>query len=583
MKTVKYVLAFALGLFLASCDFLDPEADNTRDEDILDDAAYLCGPLNAVYNNLPTTFDVSMDAMTDNAVIRNFSGDYYRCGIGGLNPNYNPLDCWVSCYGDIRLLNIFLSKMVLSDDTPYHTPVRFFALNSEQAYIDNMNMFRRLRGEAFALRAYLQLKLLRNFAGVGNNGEMLGVPIVGDKILDPTQDLNIPRASFDDCVQAIVNDCDSAVVSGRLPDLYTGTSNVVYNQTMSPHMSGAAAKAIKARALLMAASPAYNPANDAAKWEAAAEAAAEAVKAVGGINTAFFTRQEYYFTKINNTSITQNNVIMKGKCLSGNSSLESSNYPPLAYGSASVNVSQNLVDAFTDANGYPISESSTYDPAKPYAGRDPRLALFVGYDGGKVSSHVIDISENGEDCYDPIANTSRSGYYLKKTLNDTQVVLGPSNQAKGTPRACIIIGLPDVYLMYAEAANEAWGVKGDPKGYGFTAKDALNRILTRDGKTGNTYLNKVIGSDQDKFRDYVRLQRRIELCFEGHYYYDLRRWYAGDADWESKFNVPVYGVKVEGGEYVYGKLEDRYFKSAYQPIPYTEEFNANLVQNKGWK
>ena len=124
---------------------------------------------------------------------------------------------------------------------------------------------------------------------------------------------------------------------------------------------------------------------------------------------------------------------------------------------------------------------------------------------------------------------------------------------------------------------------GDPKGYGFTAKDALNRILTRDGKTGNTYLNKVIGSDQDKFRDYVRLQRRIELCFEGHYYYDLRRWYAGDADWESKFNVPVYGVKVEGGEYVYGKLEDRYFKSAYQPIPYTEEFNANLVQNKGWK
>lgn len=583
MKKITILLFAISTVILFSCDFLDPEADNTREEEILDESAYICGPLNAVYNSLPTLFDVSMDAMTDNAVIRNYSGSYYRAAVGALSPNLNPLDCWTSCYSNIRLLNIFLSKMVLNDSTSYRTPVRFFALTNEQAYKDNLNMFYRLRGEAFALRAYMQLCLLQNFAGEGTNGEMLGIPQVGDKILDQSQDLMIPRASFDDCIQAIVDDCDSAVISCRLPDLYTGTSDVVYNQTISPHMSGAAAKGIKAKALLMAASPAFNKNGDAKKWEEAAKAAADLVKAVGGINTAFFTRTEYYFSKINNTSMTQNNVIMKGKWVTGNMALEASNYPAMMYGSATINVSQNLVDAFPDKKGYPISESSVYDPENPYANRDPRLALFVGYNGGKVGKHIIDISEAGEEYYNPLKCTSRSGYYLKKTLRDDQVVCGPSNEVQGTPRACIIIGLPDVYLMYAEAANEAWGVDGDPEGYGFTAKQALNRILTRDGASGNQYLNTVIGTDQDKFREYVRLQRRLELCFEGHYYYDLRRWYSGDSDWQAKLNVPVYGVRMNGGKYSIVELENRKFNAPYPPIPYFEEFNAGLVQNKGWK
>ena len=97
--------------------------------------------------------------------------------------------------------------------------------------------------------------------------------------------------------------------------------------------------------------------------------------------------------------MTQNNVIMKGKWVTGNMALEASNYPSMMYGSATINVSQNLVDAFPDKKGYPISESSVYDPENPYANRDPRLALFVGYNGGKVGKHIIDISEAGEEYY----------------------------------------------------------------------------------------------------------------------------------------------------------------------------------------
>lgn len=581
MKAVYKILLVMVVVSLGSCDFLEPETDNTREADVLEDPAYFCGPLNAAYGNLPSTFNPDMDAMTDNAVIRDFGGDYYNAGVGRLSPSMNPLGCWASNYANIRLLNIFLGRMVLSD-RGYRTPIRFFALNNETDYENNLKMFWRLKGEAYALRAYYYFDLLRNYAGEGENGQMLGVPLVGNKVLDQKQDLDIPRATLEDCVKAIVDDCDSAIVVGRLPDLYSGTVDVVYNQSLSPHISGAAAKAIKAQTLLLYASPAYNTENDRVRWEAAAKAAAEAIKAVGGIGTKFYSLEEYYFSKINNTSITQDNVIMKGKWITGDRSLENMNYPSALYGRATVNVSQNLVDSFTDKDGYPIAESAYFDPAKPFDNRDARLDLYVGRDGGTIGKYVIDISEDGAERYNPLTCTSRSGYYLKKTLNCNQVILGPSNAVKGTPRACVMIGLPELYLMFAEAANEAWGVNDDPDGVGFTAKNALARVLVKNNKTLDQYLNKVIGSDRDRFREYTRNQRRVELCFEGRYYYDLRRWYAANEDWAAKLNVTVRGIESTESAYNAIELEKRNFHAPYPPIPYSEVYNAGLIQNKGW-
>ena len=139
-------------------------------------------------------------------------------------------------------------------------------------------------------------------------------------------------------------------------------------------------------------------------------------------------------------------------------------------------------------------------------------------------------------------------------------------------------------LNYAEAANRAWGVTGDPQALGFNAKQALNRILVRDNaKTGADYLNNVIGTDSGKFEDYVRLQRRIELSFEGHYYYDLRRWYASESNWEDYINVTVNGARIsKDNVYTSIPLEKRVYSSPWQPIPFSEIFNAELTQNKGW-
>ena len=573
----------AVAAVISSCDFLDPEADNSRSGELLDETAYFCGLLNGSYADLPTLFDYSMDIMTDNAVRRNFSGDYYHTSLGNLSPANNPLDNYNQCYSNIRNLNIFLSKMVLDSTKAWLTPVRFFVFDSEDDIQNNLKMFWRLKGEALALRAYWQSELLRNFGGKAVNGRALGFPLVGDAVLYPGKDdLRIPRAAYDECVESIIADCDSALL--YLPDLYgkPNATDPVYGSAMRDRFCGAAVRALKARVLLYAASPANNLDNDPEKWEKAAVAAAEAIKAAGGINAAFSTRDEYYFTQLSNTDWKNYDVLLRGRVQTGNSAFESSNYPSQLYGSAVVNISQNYVDAFTDNQGYPISESTVYDPANPYLNRDPRFELFVGHDGSKYGSYVLNVREGGAEAYSPITQSSRSGYYLKKGLRVGTVNLDPANSKK-TPRANIILGLPELLLTFAEAANKAWGPTGDPKGYKFTAADALRRILVRDNAKGDTYLKNVIGSDADKFDAYVKNQRRIELSFEGHYYYDLRRWYANDIDWSSKINNDVYGVRISAdGEYSYIKLETRSFQSPYQPISYSEVMNAGLMQNWGW-
>ena len=211
------------------------------------------------------------------------------------------------------------------------------------------------------------------------------------------------------------------------------------------------------------------------------------------------------------------------------------------FGSALTNPSQNFVDAFPNVNGYPIDAPGTvYDPAAPYANRDMRLRLWVAY-------------------------------------NDSDIILGK----------------PELYLTFAEAANEAWGVTGDPNGYGFTAQSVLDRVLLKhdvlnsDGsRNNNKYLNDVIGEDQAEFRKYVRNCRRLDLSFEGHYYYDLRRWVSDGTT--ASLNVDVYGMKIiknANNTYSYERilLEKRDFKSPYQPIPYSELYNAPAIeQNAGW-
>ena len=583
--TLSFTIMFLVAFFSACSGFLDPLNDGTlTEEQIFDNAAYFTGPLMDVYNAIDTQYNINLENMTDNSVDNDFIGDYYRCAVGGLRPDSNPLDNWVNAYAQIRKVNQFLAKMVFTPGAKLPTPVRFYVINTPQDSIDNVREFYRLLGEAYFMRAYWQSTVLKHFAGVALNGEILGVPIVGDKILEVKDKMNLPRAPYTECVKAIVNDCDSAIK--YLPVEYKGTDRVI-GESMNGRAAGISAMALKARVLLYAASPAYNPNNDLTLWEKAAVAAGDAIKAVGGaLNLSALP--DYYFLQLNNKRYVNRDILFRSQILAGNNTYESNNYPRSMYGIANNSPSQNFVDAFPDKNGYPLGESNFDFSRDPYVNRDPRLSLYIAYNGAKMGPggyHTIASYNGGVDCYNPLNKTSRTSYYLKKLLRTDMVTLETGN-VTSTQRVNIILGMPELYLNYAEAANEAWGVKSDPKNYGFTAYSILRKIQTRYGCSAN-YLDNVIKDDANKFRIYIRNERRIELSFEGHYYFDLRRWIR-DKSTET-LNKDIYGMEIirhDDGTYKYKKvlLEKRFFSSPFQPLPYMELANSPvLIQNYGWK
>lgn len=576
-----------LVFLISSCtDLLERQLDSTlSEEQIYATSQYFCSPMLNAYSEIPNQFPIDMDKLTDNAVDNSFSGNYYNAGNGALRPDNNPLNNWKDCYNQVRSLNAFLPKLVITPEKRLATPVRFYSISVAQDSIDNIRELLRVKGETYFLRAYWRNELLKTFAGKSDDGAILGYPLVGDSVLDYGDDLNIPRGTYADCVTEIVADCDSAIK--YLPVQYTGTDRVT-GQSMNGRASGISAMALKARVLLYAASPAYNPTNDQAKWVLAAKAAGSAIKAIGGIGTALATYDNYYFGQLNNQTFQIRDILFRTAIQTGNRALENQNYPSGMFGSASTGVSQNFVDAFNDVNGYPISESTIYSEQNPYLNRDPRLAQFVAYNGsqmGKSNYYTIKTYEGGADAYVPFKSTSRTSYYLKKLLRSNTVDTRP-NMLAGTARARIVLGLPELYLNYCEAAARAWGVKSDPEAYGFTAYDVFLKIQARYGGKAN-YLNTVIGTDATKFVDYVLRERRVELSFEGHYFFDQRRNISDNS--ATALNTEVKGMRIvrnTDNTYTYSKvtLEKRKFQSPYLPIPYVEIANSPAIsQNAGWK
>ena len=254
-------------------------------------------------------------------------------------------------------------------------------------------------------------------------------------------------------------------------------------------------------------------------------------------------------------------------------------------------------------NGRPITDANSgYDPKNPYVNRDPRLDDDVIYNGSTYRRTIIitgtypaingDNSET-DDNINSISTSTRTGYYLKKLLRDDVSPLSSSliEQQHIYPR----IRYTEIFLAYAEAANDAWGPKVDGAGVGFTAYDVIKAIRDRAGLAtneigmplaeGDVYLEEC-ANDQAKMTNLIRNERRIELCFENKRFWDLRRWML-------PLNETVKGMKIDRNEetseltYTIIDVEERRYDSSYQlygPIPKGEVLKwSNLMQNKGWQ
>ena len=163
-----------------------------------------------------------------------------------------------------------------------------------------------------------------------------------------------------------------------------------------------------------------------------------------------------------------------------------------------------------------------------------------------------------------------------------------------TTHSKFLIRWSHMILTFAEAANH---VTHNPTTalYGMTPRDAIKLLRVRktyDNTNGlpaaDPYLDAQ--STEVAFDALVKNERRIETCFEGIRFYDLRRW-TTDANWKSVINLPVHGANITKNSatptFTYDlnfEVEKRDFQSPYNPIPFNEMMRmSKLVQNEGWQ
>jgi hypothetical protein len=470
------------------------------------------------------------------------------------------------------------------------------------SYISDCDDIFRLRAENRFLRAYYYMELIKRYGGV---------PII-TTVLPATNDGLPARNTYDECVDFIVSECDAAykdmadswvnygVPSGGQPGDGCGNCPGSTDMSRLGRAEKVAAKALKMRALLFAASPLNNPANDIGKWQRVAAAGNEFFT-----NTIFqpwFTLNFDYWEIFAPQNDLKYLTSQAGRStgiiftvpfeLNGNA-MERYNYPIGAPngGQAVTAPSQNLVDAFEMTDGSSFDWNNPSQAANPYLGRDPRFRQMIAYNNSVFgrntdnTDRLIQSYEGGSDAVGSKQGATTTGYYLKKFCI-TNYNLSLSTSVK--PKAWVLMRIAEMYLNYAEAMNEAYGPDAKPVIEGITAvysaREALNKVRSRSDVL---LPNAPTGMTQEAMREKIRHERRIELAFEEQRPFDVRRWKLPVGE----LSQPLQGIIVHknGNTYTYEKFDVKkrvFSEKMYRyPIP-LEEINKSkgvLTQNEGWQ
>ena len=595
MKRKIYLLVLSVTAgFMSACTFLDPLPNGSyNDENFELYPELLRGFVDVVYNELlPETYldnyYIPMSCATDDAIYSSPTAAWRIFSSGSAKMLSNPFDTkWRDNYRAINYLNMFLEN-----DRGYNT--RYMVAEDSDLALRNC-----LQGSAYGLRAWMYFDLLRVFGGKAENGELLGVPILTEPTDPKTADAStIERATFDECAEQILKDCDSAYkYLPRNNRDYPGDPQQSIQITGSARyksLDQIAIDGLRAMVYIFWASPAYNPENDMSRYDKAARYAAAVIKhkleVESTLTGGFDPTRGFSWHNVNSPEIIWPSEMRQS------SNLETSFYPQQFGGSALVAPTQDLVDAFPMANGYPINDKrSNYDPTHPYEGRDPRFYATIFYNGAQVRRlnnasevmYTFECANGGKDA--PGSNeVSATGYYIKKFIyrnwntNDTTKELGY--------RCIHFMNWTKMCLIFAEAANKYVGPT-DEGTYGYSARQAIawlrNRPTNDDepglGTFGDPYLDEC-AAEATTFEGLVKNEWRAETCFEGDRYYNLRRW-ATDV---SEINKPIHMAKISNQSglisYEYPVVETLKYPSLWAPIPYTEIRKCpKLLQNQGWE
>jgi len=535
---------------LSSCSFLDyNERSFQEQDDVFVEFDRIKQTLTHAYSYLPTGYasvgDAMRSAASDDAEYVLETANIQLINNGVWSP-VQPVDAqWETFYQGIRAANLFLEE---------GTGDNFAELQFNEEYQEIIVQYNNYAYEARLLRAFFYFELAKRYGDV---------PLVLET-LDPVAADAVARTPFSEVMAFIVAECEVAIDS--LPQTYESLPN-----QETGRVDKGMAMALKARALLYAASPLHNPGGETAAWVAAAEAA----KAI--IDSSWYSLPGSYASVVNNRG---SSGLIYGRRLDETNGFERLQFPVgFEGGNTGTCPTQNLVDAYEMVdNGLPINEpASGYDPANPYAGRDPRLALTVTYNQSNWQGTAVEVWEGGKHG-PPVINATPTGYYLRKYVDESINLNPTAGQVTAKEHNWCLFRYAEVLLNYAEAMNEAYG-PDDPASYGLTARDAVNAVRQRAGMP-----DFPAGLSQAAFREKLRTERRVELAFEDHRFWDLRRWQIGAQTTE------IRGMKVTqlpGSSFSYQPfvLENREWDERMNlyPLPQAELFlNQQLSQNPGW-
>lgn len=590
MASPPMILAIAVLAFASGCkkDFLDAQKLSVLNEKaIFSDSIYASQYVNSRFSNITYSWEPNRFGSAGlECAIDEAESSVAPTGLqtiisgGALNSSNADRGIWTTTYAQVRAINIFLKNREV------------IPLSAERKT--------RFEGEVRFLRAWYYATLLKHFGGF---------PIVGDTVFNESDKIDVPRSTYEESVNYIVAECDKA--AGMLPLRYSNSVGDEYGR-----VTKGAALALKARVLLYAASPLSNTsrADDPGKLVSYGNAspdrwklAADAAKAVIDLNAYSLYRGStpwFYnlFMVYQSTDALPEQIFSFQPPAStpNNMYRETIMNPPSRgtryTGTISIFPLQELVDDFGMKNGLAITDPASGYPGvgdDMYKNRDPRFYFTVSFNGAVralsgftgdqpirtytgilPTGNANETSANLDGIYKN--NATLTGYYCYKMLSNT-VINGGSELLR--PR--ILMRYAEVLLNAAEAYNEAYGPSEEIIAW---LKDIRSRA-TIDPGADNMYGIKT-GMTKDQMRAFIQAERRVELAFEEHRFWDVRRWMIAP-ETENKDMHGMEITRAANGTFSYRSIVTR--KHVFRdnmyffPIPQSEiTKSAALQQNPGY-
>ncbi len=538
-KIKLYIAIFFTACFTSCTDYLDVKPlDSFTGEAIFSDVSLTEAYVNKRYTELRDGFgNFGLRYISDEAYHNFNSGNPYLYNRGEVTADqFGDYSTWNAYYEGIKNCNIFFDNIA--------------QLKADKAKVD------RLIGEMTFLRAFFYADLVARFGGV---------PLI-TKTFDLNSDMMVPRNTYDECIDFIVKELDKA--ANLLPLSYEGKD--------FGRATKGAALALKSRVTLYAASAYWNPSNDKSKWQKAADAA----KAVLDLNQyQLDPNYKQLFTSNKSKEI----IFMKQFNTEFGHSFDWTDSPNGFTGWSRTCVLQDMVDAYEMEDGS-MPSAQQYVDGKPWEGREPRFYASVVCDGQQFRGREIEFyvsstgnrANSGKDSEFGIDdwNASKTHYTIRKFMDES--LRNPWNDKSAQP--WIYMRLGEIYLNYAESQYQLGNEEA--------ARTYINKIRER-ARGGKAGILPAITSTGAALLGKIQQERRIELAFEDHRFFDVRRWKIA----EQTENKPARKITIVRDDQTKKKSykievlqERKFFPQHYLlPIPRSEiQRNALLKQNPSY-